>query len=47
MEEERSIAANRHLDTTLSSSLCSSILFAIAEQLVKLKFLVHQMELKC
>ena len=32
MEEDRSIAASRDLDTTLSSSCCSCILFAIVEQ---------------
>ena len=40
MEEDWLIAANRDLDTTLSSSLCSGILFATVEQLCKLKFMV-------
>ena len=38
--------AGRGLDTTLSSPFCSCILFAIVEQLIKLKFLVQQVELK-
>ena len=38
------IAAGRDLDTTLYSSFCSCILFAIVEQLIKLKFLVQQVE---
>ena len=46
MEEDRFIAASRDLDTTLSSSIRSCILFAIVEQLTKLKFLVQQVELK-
>ena len=45
MEEDRFIAAGRDLDTTLSSFFCC-ILFAIVEQLIKLKFLVQQVELK-
>ena len=40
------IAAGRDLDTTLSSSCWFWILFASVEQLIKLKFLVQQMELK-
>ena len=46
MGEDRFIAAGRDLDTTLPSSFCSCILFAIVEQLSKLKFLVQQVELK-
>ena len=45
-EEDRFIAAGRDLDTTLSSSFYSCILFAIVEQLIKLKPLVQQVELK-
>ena len=45
-EEDKFIDAGRDLDRTLSSSSsCSCILFAIVEQLVKLKFLVQQVEL--
>ena len=43
--EDRFVAVGRDLDTTLSSTFWSCILFAIVEQLVKLKFLVHQVEL--
>ena len=46
IKEDRFIAAGRDLDTTLSSSFFSCILFAIVEQLIKLKFLVQQVELK-
>ena len=46
MEEDRFIATSRDMDTTLSSSFCSCILFAIVEQLIKLIFLVQQVELK-
>ena len=46
MEEDRFIAAGRDLDTTRSSSSCSCIFFAIVKQLLKLKFLVQQVELK-
>ena len=38
MKEDRFIAASRDLDTILSSFLCSCILFAIVEQLVKRLF---------
>ena len=47
IKEDRFIAASRDLDTTLLSSFCYCILFAIVEQLSKLKFLVQQVELKC
>ena len=40
------IAAGRDMDTTLSSSFWSCILFAIVEQLKKPKFSVQQVELK-
>ena len=40
------ITAGRDLDTTPSSSSWSWILVAIVEQLIKLKFLVQQVELK-
>ena len=44
MEEDRFIAAGRDLDTPFF--FCSCILFAIVEQLIKLKFLVQHVELK-
>ena len=42
MKEDRFIAGGRDMDTTLSSSVCSCILFTIVEQLINLKFLVQQ-----
>ena len=46
IKEEVFIAAGRDLDTTLSSSFRFCILFAAVEQLIKLNFLVQQVELK-
>ena len=46
VKEDRFIAAGRDLDTTLSSSFWSCILFAIVEHLIKVKFLVQQEKLK-
>ena len=46
IKEEMFITAGCDLDTTLSYSFWSWILFAIVEQLIELKFLVQQVELK-
>ena len=46
LKKARFIAAGRDLDTTLSPPFWLCILFAIVEQLVKLKFLVQQCELE-
>ena len=44
--EDTFVTTGRDLDTTLSPSFCSWILFAIVMQLIKLKLLVQRKELK-